>query len=92
MFEKYVNKDLLVRRINIDVNHVLLEKDAKKKLRQLELFDEVNEEDDLKEKRANEAMLVIKKKYGKNAILKGINFEEGATGRERNAQIGGHKA
>lgn len=92
LFEKYVNKDLLVRRINIDVNHVLLEKDAKKKLRQLELFDEVNEEDDLKEKRANEAMLVIKKKYGKNAILKGINFEEGATGRERNAQIGGHKA
>ena len=39
-----------------------------------------------------EATLSIKKKYGKNAILKGINFEEGATGRERNRQIGGHKA
>lgn len=92
LFEKYVDKDLLVRRINIDVNHVLLEKDAKKKLRQLELFDDVDEESELKEKRANEAVLAIKKKYGKNAILKGINFEEGATGRERNAQIGGHKA
>ena len=69
LFEKYVNKDLLVRRINIDVNHVLLEKDAKKKLRQLELFDEVNEEDDLKEKRANEAMLVIKKKYNVDKLV-----------------------
>ena len=46
----------------------------------------------MKEKRANEAILAIKKRYGKNAILKGINFEDGATGRERNAQIGGHKA
>ena len=39
-----------------------------------------------------EAMIEIKKKYGKNAILKGMNFEEGATARERNRQIGGHKA
>ena len=46
----------------------------------------------MKEKRANEAILAIKKRYGKNAILKGINFEDGATGRERNAQIGGHRA
>ena len=37
-------------------------------------------------------MLKIKNKYGKNAILKGVNFEEGATGRERNRQVGGHKA
>ena len=45
-----------------------------------------------KERRAQGAFLAIKKKYGKNTILKGVNFEEGATGRARNAQIGGHKA
>ena len=39
-----------------------------------------------------EALLGIKEKYGKNAILKGLNFEEGATAKERNQQIGGHKA
>ena len=44
-----------------------------------------------KEKRLQETMLAIKKKYSKNAILKGVNFEEGATMRERNNQIGGHK-
>ena len=76
----------------INVNHVVREKDFEKSLRQLELFDAVNEKDLKKEKRANEAVLAIKKRYGKNAILKGINFEEGATGRERNAQIGGHRA
>lgn len=54
-----------------------------------ELEDVVDSE---KEERTNEAMLEIKKRYGKNAILRGINFEEGATGRERNAQIGGHRA
>ena len=42
--------------------------------------------------RIYEAMLTIKKKFGKNAILKGMNLEEGATAKERNAQIGGHKA
>lgn len=46
----------------------------------------------MKERLTNEAILAIKKRYGKNAILKGINFEDGATGRERNAQIGGHRA
>ena len=45
-----------------------------------------------KERRMQEAMLKIKQKYGKNAIVKGVSFEDGATGRERNAQIGGHKA
>lgn len=90
IFRKQVNPELLIRRINIDVNHVVREKDFEKKLKQLSLFDE--ETKDLrKEKRANEAILAIKKRFGKNAILKGINFEEGATGRERNAQIGGHR-
>ena len=45
-----------------------------------------------KERNANKAMLDIKNKFGKNAVFKGINLEEGATGRARNAQIGGHKA
>ncbi|MBR2741707.1 DNA methylase [Candidatus Saccharibacteria bacterium] len=92
IFENQVNRRLLIRRIMINVNHVVREKDFEKSLRQLELFDAVNEKDLKKEKRANEAVLAIKKRYGKNAILKGINFEEGATGRERNAQIGGHRA
>ncbi len=90
LFEDKVNRDLLIRRITIDVNHVKREEDVKKELRQASLFDE--QKDDTKEKRANEAILAIKKRYGKNAILKGINFEDGATGRERNAQIGGHRA
>ena len=45
-----------------------------------------------RERRRQKAVLGIKKKYGKNAIVKGMDFEEGATARERNAQIGGHKA
>ena len=45
-----------------------------------------------KERKIQEAMLSVKKKYGKNAILKGMNLEEGAMTIERNNQIGGHKA
>ena len=48
--------------------------------------------DQEREKRWQKAVLDIKKKYGKNAILRGMNFEDGATARERNGQIGGHKA
>ena len=92
IFESKVNPKLFIRRIMINVNHVVREKDFEKSLKQLELFDEKEKKDLKKEKRANEAVLAIKKRYGKNAILKGINFEEGATGRERNAQIGGHRA
>lgn len=101
LFDKYVKKDLLVRRITIDANHILPEDfKQEKNLEQLDLFTnyEKEKEDNSKlsieldkEKRANEAVLKIKRKYGKNAILKGINFEDGATGRERNMQIGGHK-
>ena len=89
LFERLVNRELLIRRLAIDVNHVKTEKDAIKEPKQLGLLDEVK--NDAKEKRANEAVLAIKKRYGKNAILTGLNFEEGATGRERNAQIGGHR-
>ncbi len=91
LFEKHVNLELLVRRITIDVNHVKKEEVLADEVRQAELFDVLKDKNECeKEKRANEAVLAIKKRYGKNAILKGINFEEGATGRERNRQIGGH--
>lgn len=96
LFDRCVNPKLYVRRITIDVNHVKWEKELEENgggLKQLELFKNYEKKDELsaKEKRANEAVLEIKRRYGKNAILKGINFEEGATGRERNAQIGGHR-
>lgn len=92
LFDEKVDHDLKIRRITIDVNHVIREDDNKGRLRQTGLFDEsIDEEGLAKEKRAEEAILAIKKRYGRNAILKGINFEEGATGRERNAQIGGHR-
>ncbi len=92
LFRKLVNQNLYVRRITIDVCHVKTLENTKKELKQLGLFDERMDEAKLtKETRANEAILAIKKRYGKNAILKGLNFEEGATGRERNAQVGGHR-
>ena len=56
------------------------------------MIKEESEEALEKEKQLQKAMLSIKNRYGKNAVLKGMNFEEGATARERNAQIGGHKA
>ena len=56
---------------------------------QLSVFDE---EDSIKNKVIQETMLKIKSRYGKNAILKGMNFQDAATTRERNQQIGGHKA
>lgn len=92
IFDEKVDPKLKIRRINIDVCRVRREEDLDKKLKQLNLFDEPRKEVDYKkEQRAEEAILKIKRKYGRNAILKGINFEEGATGRERNAQIGGHR-
>ena len=91
LFDKLVNKDLYVRRITIDVNHVLPETAAEKP-HQLNLFSNIPEQKELeKEKRVGKAIVKIKERYGKNAILKGINFEEGATGRERHTQIGGHR-
>lgn len=92
LFDDKVNPTLQIRRLTIDVNHVKREEDLGKEFRQLELFDKPQDETNLKkEKRAEEAILAIKRRYGRNAILKGINFEQGATGRERNSQIGGHR-
>lgn len=91
LFDKLVDKDLFVRRITIDINHVLPE-DTTPKPKQLDLFGEQKNPKELeKEKRVGKAIIKIKERYGKNAILKGINFEEGATGRERHTQIRGHR-
>ena len=98
LFDRIVDKSLLVRRINIAVCKLQKEKDVNEiQGAQLDLFTDyekknAQEESLKKEKRMQEAVLSIKKKYGKNAILKGMNLEEGATAKERNSQIGGHKA
>ena len=104
LFDQIVDKTLLVRRLNITANHVLPEADAPKKndsFEQLDLFTDYAARDAQKEqecaelereKKMQQAMLTIKKKFGKNAILKGMNLEECATAKDRNEQIGGHKA
>lgn len=103
LFERIVDKNLLVRRVNISANHVVDERTVQKKdsFEQLTLFtdyaaDQARKEEEEaeleREKKMQKTMLVIKKKYGKNAILKGMNLEEGATTLDRNKQIGGHKA
>ncbi len=103
LFDEIVNPILLVRRVNIVANHIMDEKAVKDELayEQLDLFTDyemkkVNDEEEAitleKEKILQQTMLNIKKKFGKNAILKGTNLQEGATTKERNKQIGGHKA
>ena len=102
LFDRIVNPDLLVRYLNITVNNVVREEfAARREEPQLDLFTDYEAEERRKqeesaalekERRLQEAQLAIKKRFGKNAILKGLNFEEGATARERNRQIGGHKA
>ena len=88
LFDRVVDRNLLVRRMYVVANHVVPEADAAPV--QLDLFDAGK--DDAKERSRQEAILSIRRKYGKNAILKGMNFEEGATAKDRNKQIGGHKA
>ena len=103
LYDKIVNKKLLIRRINIVANKLVDEHSVKNvnKYEQLDLFTDY---EDLKkqrekenaeserEKRMQNTILDIKKKFGKNAILKGMNLQEGATAKDRNNQIGGHKA
>lgn len=103
LYDRIVDKNLLVRRITVTANKLVDESDVKQaeRFQQLELFTDYEaleqkqaEEKALleRERRMQEAVLDIKKKYGKNSILKGMNLLEGATAKERNAQIGGHKA
>ena len=100
LYDRIVNPDLLVRRINLSANHLVHESAPRLSSQavQLNLFTYSEElekrqklqEELAKERRRQEAVLQIKKKFGKNAILKGLNFADGATQRERNQQIGGH--
>lgn len=103
LFDSIVDRNLLIRRINVTANHVIDEATVAKEpeVEQLNLFVDYAEEDARRKEEAAElererkmqkTMLTIKKRYGKNAILKGMNFEEGATAKDRNSQIGGHKA
>lgn len=103
LYDKIVDPDLLVRRLNITANHVMRENGQRSgpEYEQLDLFTDYEEREREetekrerleKEKRRQTAILDIRRRFGKNAILKGMDFEEGATTRERNGQVGGHKA
>lgn len=89
LFDRLASRSLFIRRIYLVANHTIDESKAES---QLNLFEQDQLLMDEKEHRRQKAILEIKRKYGKNAILKGVNFEEGATMIERNCQIGGHKA
>lgn len=103
LYDKIVRKDFLIRRIMVGVNHVEDETAARggQIYEQMDLFTDyaaLQKEQEEKEaclnreRRLQEAMLDIRKKYGKNAILKGANLMEGSTAMDRNKQIGGHRA
>ena len=103
LYDTIIDQNLLVRRLSLTANHVVPEgsEPTRKKPQQLDLFTDYEELEKKeqeekaaldKEKKMQQAMLQIKKKFGKNAILKGMNLLDGATAKERNEQIGGHKA
>ena len=105
LYDRIVDRGLLVRRITVTANRVVGESEAVQAHEsipeQLNLFvdyearerEQQAEQEALeREKQMQKAMIAIKKKYGKNAILKGMNLQEGATAKDRNRQIGGHKA
>ena len=103
LFDRIIDRSLLVRRLTITANRVLPEGEAPRKetFEQLDLFtnyaavqeQQEREAADLeRERKVQRTVLDIKKRFGKNAILKGMNFQEGATAKDRNRQIGGHKA
>ena len=103
LYDRIIDKNLLVRRVTISANNIITEEKMEKRTgpEQLDLFTDIEEMDRLrqkeeaaewKEKQLQKAILHIHKKYGKNAILKGMNLLDGATMRERNEQVGGHKA
>ena len=102
LYDRIVQPDLLVRRMYVVANHAVREAEAPEPVpEQMDFFTDYSaveeqrkaeQEAAEKEKRKQQAMLAIRAKFGKNAILKGTNLVEGATARERNKQIGGHKA
>lgn len=101
LYDRIVDPKLFVRRVYVVANHVVEESSAADDVEQLDLFSNFGEAEKQKaaadaalerERKMQEALLTIQRKYGKNAILKGMNLEEGATAMDRNKQIGGHKA
>ena len=104
LFDKITDKQLLVRRLTVTAAKIIPESQAKKipqESEQLDIFTdyaaieqkEAKEKEYLeRERKRQETILKIQKRYGKNAMLRGINFEDGATTKDRNSQIGGHKA
>lgn len=103
LFERITDKKLLIRRLCLTANRVKGEGYVPEDTgsEQLDIFTDYTKEEEkrkaealelARERKKQEAMLDIKRKYGKNAILKGMNLEEGATAQDRNQQIGGHKA
>ncbi len=103
LFERIVNKDLLVRRMYVVANHIVKEETLNSAVvyEQLDMFTdyealrqkkEAEQQMINKEKSIQQAVMSIERKYGKNAILKGMNLEKGATSIDRNNQVGGHKA
>ena len=104
LYDRIVDKNLLIRRMNITANNIVEEKAAPQKnnsYQQLDLFTDYAAEEEQekqealrlnRERKLQEATITIKKRFGKNAILKGMSLQEGATAKNRNEQIGGHKA
>lgn len=103
LFDRIVDKKLLVRRVNISANRVVSESSVSTSapMEQLDLFTDYEELERKhkaeqaaleREKKAQKAIIELRKKYGKNAVLKGMNLQEGATTKDRNEQVGGHKA
>lgn len=95
LFDRIVNPDLLVRRICIAAGNIVLENslDPSQRSEQLSLFDApADTEAEARERRIQQAILHLRTRYGKNAVLRGMNLKQGATMKERNMQVGGHKA
>ena len=101
LYDRIINPDLLVRRLTLSINHLISEDKVKENPKAVEFdlftdYEELKRKQELeeaelsKERRRQEAVLKIKKMFGKNAILKGLNYTDGATQRDRNQQIGGH--
>lgn len=102
LYDRIVDETLLVRRMYVVANHIIPERNVPREENiQLDFFTDYKQAEQQRideekagkrERNMQKALLDIKRKYGKNAVLKGMNFKEGATAIERNGQVGGHKA
>ena len=103
LYERIVNPNLLIRRLTLSINHLkninkinrqkyAIQPDLFSDYEEIKRKQDLNEKELVKEQRRQKAMLYLRKKFGKNIVLRGLNYAEGATQKERNQQIGGHKA